>query len=1026
MSQLALLPFNTAYAATAPSVADYKASNWGDQVATAEVTGTLTWSAGDTILVVGATENGTTLLETPTATGLTFSLIVAVNVNDNSDCATYAWAATAGSSGSSVITAGPGAGAGSNMRGIGAYAYTGSTGIGAWNIMDDSRQSLGGPSTIGLTRSYANSAIVNVMGDWNAINDTAVTPTPAGGILRQASWFTGAATFFLSDWGDQGAIGTSDYGLTDHSGSYDMSGIAIEIQGMAGELDQEGYRWRADNGSETSATWLAGQDVGILRAAETTTRLRALLNVASGDPEFSQYQLEYKKSSAGAYSKVATALPSAGGVSYGAIGAQAGSAVASRSVALPSGVTAQSELWATVGSKNNATHSSSTTGWTKVAQQNSGASWTVSLWRYTGSDATAAAQITVSWTGSVASFGQSWRIQGRTGSEAVGATTVNTGTAATHTTTSLTTTKPGSRVMYVDAAAANTTISAPSGWVENSDVGNTTSVTRLAVGGRDLGSAGSSSGAISITGAAAAWVQWQIELPPPQPAFILSPSSNILASGENTTAQLAAPSGKTTSNFIPGRMQDDENPADPIDAASNSYTELEWSIKASQYGVANGEVYGFRVTNNGGPLSTYSVIPGWTIGAGNVPPNVPTALTQTKTDNTSLATGAWTNETSIKLTANVTDADVGDTMRICAEVDPIGTAFSSPIDDADGCSVTGVSSGGTATVTISGLSSDTQYHWQIKAKNVDDVLYSTWVSYGGNVENPSTNPADRDFGVDTSAPTGGVVYDGSEAGVDKNFNDGSLSVLTANWAGFSFASSGIQKYEYSIGITPTGTTIKNWTDVGTTTSVSATGLVLQTSRTYYINIRATDSAGNTVIRSSDGQIIAPNLSFGVSPSSTTFNNINASNLYTSTGSTTLTTSTNAYGGYIVRAFATDFLRSVSNYTIGDFSGGTYAAPDAWLSGDTGFGYTSSDTSIQGVNKFQNSPCQGGSTLEAPGCYAPFTQTKPGDIVADHTTNVSGTPIVGEQFTVSMRATTASTQQAARYQTVIVYSITPLY
>lgn len=968
---------------------------------------------------MGATENGGASLATPTATGLTFSLINSINTGSSGNCAVYLWTATAGSNGSSTLTST--VNATSNQRGLAAYAFSGSDGLGTVATMVGSAS-----KTTSLTRAYDNSAVINLMADWNAVSDTSVTATPVDGTVRQTGYFSGAATFFLSEWGDQGAAGTASYGIANHTGTVRMSGIVVEIKGVMGSVEQEGYRWRDDDGSESGASWLASQDGNITRPSETTTRLRTLLN-ATDDPDSAQYQLEYKKSTASTYTKVPLSLPAAGAVTYGGVfgtyGASAGAT--NLTPALPTGVNAQSELWASIGSKNNATHSSSTTGWTKVAQQNSGANWTVSLWRYTGADATAATAPNVTWTGSVNSFAQSWRMQGRTGSDAIGVTSVNTGTTATHTTTGVTTTLSGSRVMYVDAAAANTAVGTPASWTEDFDNGSATGTTHLAVGGRDLGSSGSSSGNISVTGAAAAWVQWQIELPAQQPAFMMTASSNITASGGNTTAQLNAPTGKTTSAFTTGRIQDDENPADAVDITNNNYTELEWSLRAIGTVVTNGEVYRFRVTNNGIPLAVYSLTPEWTIGVANVAPATPTSLAQAKTDNTSLATGAWTNETSIKLSATVTDFDAGDTVKICAEVDPIGTALSSPVGDGDGCSTTGVSSGGTATVTIAGLSIDTEYHWQIKAKDVAGI-YSSWTSYGGNVENPSTNPADRDFGIDTSAPTGGIVYDGSNVGSDKNFSDGSLSALTANWAGFNFNVAGIQKYEYSIGVAPADTTIRNWTNVNTNTSVTATGLVLKTSQTYYVNVRAYDNAGNVVTRSSDGQMVAPDLSFTVSPTSTTFNNINASNLYTSTGSTTLKTSTNAYGGYVVRAFATDFLRSPSNFTIGNFSGGSYASPDTWQSGDTGFGYTSSDSDIQGVNKFQGSPCLGGSGLIPPGCYAPFSQTKPGDIIADHTDNITGSSIVDEEFTISLRATTASTQQAAQYQTVLVYSITPLY
>jgi hypothetical protein len=48
------------------------------------------------------------------------------------------------------------------------------------------------------------------------------------------------------------------------------------------------------------------------------------------------------------------------------------------------------------------------------------------------------------------------------------------------------------------------------------------------------------------------------------PVYVAT-SSNITASGQDTTALLAAPSGKTTADFLTGRMWDDENGVDAVD-----------------------------------------------------------------------------------------------------------------------------------------------------------------------------------------------------------------------------------------------------------------------------------------------------------------------------------------------------------------------------------------------------------------------------------------------------------------------------
>ncbi len=94
-------------------------------------------------------------------------------------------------------------------------------------------------------------------------------------------------------------------------------------------------------------------------------------------------------------------------------------------------------------------------------------------------------------------------------------------------------------------------------------------------------------------------------------AFKMSASANISASGEATTVQLTAPSGKTTGDFDAGRIQDDENPADTVDITLDDYTEMEWSIEGTTN--ARDVQYDFRVTDSGTVIDTYTVTPQLTI-----------------------------------------------------------------------------------------------------------------------------------------------------------------------------------------------------------------------------------------------------------------------------------------------------------------------------------------------------------------------------------------------------------------------------
>jgi hypothetical protein len=58
--------------------------------------------------------------------------------------------------------------------------------------------------------------------------------------------------------------------------------------------EQEGYRWRNDDGSETTATWVAAQDTDITFSANTVVRLRILTNV-TGDAPSEAVRLQARK-----------------------------------------------------------------------------------------------------------------------------------------------------------------------------------------------------------------------------------------------------------------------------------------------------------------------------------------------------------------------------------------------------------------------------------------------------------------------------------------------------------------------------------------------------------------------------------------------------------------------------------------------------------------------------------------------------------------------------------------------------------
>lgn len=392
-------------------------------------------------------------------------------------------------------------------------------------------------------------------------------------------------------------------------------------------------------------------------------------------------------------------------------------------------------------------------------------------------------------------------------------------------------------------------------------------------------------------------------------------------------------------------------------------------------------------------------------------PDAPSDLAQKKTNDTVIATGGWTNETSVKFTATASDTDSSDTLYLCVEKDLLGTGFSNT-EDLCGTGVAYSGTPVTVTVTISGITDASEYHWQARVKDQGGV-YGSWVSYGGNVESA------RDFGVDTTACTfAGTVNDGNPG--DDEFNGGSLTTLEAAWDTFSCGASGILRYEVSFGTTVGGTDILNWTNNGTDIDTSQGGLNLRTNQRYYANVRAIDNASNTSsVYSSNGQYVLPAISLTLGSTTITFSNLNDANNRTDTKTLNLTTSTNAYGGYVIRQYATGLLTNGS-FTIPMFQGGTYASPGSWPGGfctggsNCGYGYTSNDTTIQGSNKFSS------GTL-----YASFATAAFGDIVADHTDAVTGAtgPVTNQAFTVTHKVAVDALQAAKNYQTEVLYIVT---
>lgn len=384
------------------------------------------------------------------------------------------------------------------------------------------------------------------------------------------------------------------------------------------------------------------------------------------------------------------------------------------------------------------------------------------------------------------------------------------------------------------------------------------------------------------------------------------------------------------------------------------------------------------------------------------PPNSPASLAQVNTGGGSIGLNKWTNETDVKFTANVSDQDSADNDALCVEVKPIDTAFTNT-EDACGSFVPYTSpTAAAASVTISNLTHGTQYHWQARVKDLNN-MYSGWSPYGGNSDVITAQP---DFGVDLVAPTGGIVYDGTSIGTESKYNNGTLTTLSANWSGFTDDYSTVASYMYAVGTTPGATDVLNWT-ANAGTSVTNALLTLRTSQPYYVSVRAYDGAGNLGgVVTSPGQYVAPTLTFSAS-SAVTFAELSPGNGYNDTKTANISVSTNGYYGYQV----TQYVNNAATYSSASIPmySSPWSAPTSW-SGN-GFGYTSNDTSVVGSNRF------GGATK-----YAGLKLGGPGDVVADN----SASAVSGDNYTLTYQVQVSTTQPAGRYRATILLSCVPTY
>lgn len=419
------------------------------------------------------------------------------------------------------------------------------------------------------------------------------------------------------------------------------TGVGTFAEAASATIDQSAFRFYNDDGSESAMTGAAAESTNVTKSLATNVILRQQI-AATGDPASTAYKLRYQKNGSGGYAdvQVGATIPEVfGTVTFASIGTGAnGSTTVAPSY--PASIASGDYLTCHVSS--GATNSETPTtpsGWTLLA---TGASTDGTLGVDAGprrmtvfgkiADGTESGTLTVSITngntcrGTIARWTKSgsgsWVVDGQGANDSGAHTGISmTFGAIDWHTGDATLVATGQRVDTATQSSQSLTATGITfGTRTNREAtavttGNDHRHTVDTFAAITAGS-GSQAPTWSYTASAAASAGGVVVRLREYTAAItnevyISTSSNITASGENTTARLSVPGGKS---FTTGRIWDDENGTDSIDVAINNYTELAWCLQA-QSPAANGDFYDFRVYAGAAALDTYTVTPRLTIGS---------------------------------------------------------------------------------------------------------------------------------------------------------------------------------------------------------------------------------------------------------------------------------------------------------------------------------------------------------------------------------------------------------------------------
>jgi hypothetical protein len=445
------------------------------------------------------------------------------------------------------------------------------------------------------------------------------------------------------------AIGTKDgtSGTTtmQGSGGTSESTIALSIIGITATLDQEGFAWGDDDGSESAHT-IGTQDTNYTGAVGTKI-LRMIVDNVTGDAGANLYPLYYQQDGSGGYTAVpvgASSDPTTPGVEAGDV-TRSGSNATSTTIAMTMPAYADGDLvtvnigyWQNNNQTNDITWPSGPNGETVTSVvTNYGGSgnydialialgWFIGDGAYAGGTWNITADIGTRWDGAIiitpsGEFDASTPI-GATGSD-FSSTDDNSPTMPAFTAGSA----DGDGTLVAFVSVDQDPISGtPTGWTDLVDHDQGRASIVLSV--RDTAVTNSESvSSASWTVANDSWAVYGYIIRPAPGAdndvYIVA-SSNI-TDGAATTARLTAPSGKT-GDFTAGICSDADNVSATVDITALYYTEMLYviAVTSNMTGYVD-----FRTYNGASPLDSYTATPRWTIGSGGISGTLSATLANT-------------------------------------------------------------------------------------------------------------------------------------------------------------------------------------------------------------------------------------------------------------------------------------------------------------------------------------------------------------------------------------------------------------